>query len=64
LRGRAPQQAAIAQQRKDFEAMITELKKGMKTLVARSKEQDAKIQRASDRIELSRPAPQTALNKQ
>ncbi len=30
------------------EATIAELKKGMETLVARSKEQDGKIQRVSD----------------
>mgnify|MGYP003694680459 CR=1 FL=1 len=47
----AKQEAAIGQQRKDFEATITELKKEMETLVARSKEQDAKIQIVSDRME-------------
>jgi hypothetical protein len=45
------------------EATIAALKKGMETLVARSNEQDAKIQRVSDQIERSRPAPRMALNK-
>src|SRR4029077_13754293 len=44
------------------EATIAELKKGMETLVARSKEQDAKIQKVTDQIEMSRPAPQMVLN--
>ena len=47
----AKQETGIAQQRKDFEATITEVKKGMETMVARAKEQDAKIQRVSDQIE-------------
>jgi len=46
------------------EATIAELKKGMETLVARSKEQEAKIQRVTDQIEMSRPAPQMASNRQ
>jgi trimeric autotransporter adhesin len=44
------------------EATIAELKKGMETLIARSKEQDARIQKVSDQIEMSRPAPQMVLN--
>jgi hypothetical protein len=44
------------------EATITELKKGMEILVVRSKEQEAKIQKVSDQIEMSKPAPRTALN--
>ena len=56
------QEAAIAQQRKDFETTITELKKEMETLVARSKEQDAKIQRVNDRMEISNSATQVAVS--
>jgi hypothetical protein len=44
------------------EATIAELKKGMETLVARSKEQDAKIRKVTDQIEMSRPAPRMVLN--
>jgi hypothetical protein len=46
------------------EATIAELKKGMETLIVRSKEQDAKIQKVSDQIEMSRPAPQMTSNDQ
>jgi predicted nucleic acid-binding Zn-ribbon protein len=58
----AKQEAAIGQQRKDFEATITELKKEMETLVARSKEHDAKIQRVNDRMEISNSATQVAVS--
>jgi len=56
------QDATIAQQRKDFEATISELKKGMETLALRSKEQDVKIQKVSDRIELKAAAKQVAVS--
>jgi septal ring factor EnvC (AmiA/AmiB activator) len=56
------QEATIAQQRKDFEATVSELKKGMETLAVRSKEQDVKIQKASDQIEFSKPVARMALN--
>jgi hypothetical protein len=52
------QETTIAQQRKDFEATISELKKGMETLAVRAKEQDVKIQKVSDQIELGKSAPQ------
>jgi hypothetical protein len=45
------------------EATIVQLKKGMETLVARLKEQDAKIQKVSAQLEISRPAPQLTRNK-
>src|SRR4029077_1100084 len=57
------QETTIAQQRKDFEATISELKKGMETLALRAKEQDAKIQKVSDRIELNTAAKQLAVSK-
>jgi septal ring factor EnvC (AmiA/AmiB activator) len=43
-------------------ATITELKKEMQTVVARLKDQDSKIQRVSNQIDLSKVAPQIALN--
>jgi uncharacterized coiled-coil protein SlyX len=46
--------STIAQQWKDFEATITELKKEMATIVARFKDQDAKIQRVSDPVEIGK----------
>jgi uncharacterized coiled-coil protein SlyX len=60
----AKQETGIAQQRKNFEATLAEVKKGMEIIVARFKEQDAKIQRVSEQIEKSRPAPQIASNHQ
>jgi hypothetical protein len=42
---------------KEQEATIIELKKEMETVVARLKEQDSKIQRVSNQIELSKPSP-------
>ena len=42
------------------EATITELKKEVETVVARLKKQDSKIQKVSDRIEMSKPAPRVA----
>ncbi len=44
------------------ESTITQLRKEMHTVVARLKEQDSKIQKVSDRLELNKPAPQTVLN--
>jgi hypothetical protein len=46
------------------ESTITQLKKGMETVVARLKEQDSKIQKVSAQLEVSKPAPQTVLNNQ
>jgi hypothetical protein len=48
----------MAQQRNDFEATTTQLKQEVETLVARSKEQDARIQRVSDQVELAKPGAQ------
>jgi DNA-binding NtrC family response regulator len=57
------QEATIAQQRKDFEATISELKKGIEALAVRSKEQDVKIQKVSDRIELKAAAKELAVSE-
>ena len=46
------------------EATITQLKKEMETVAAHVKEQDSKIQRVSDQLELSKPAPQMVSNDQ
>jgi hypothetical protein len=56
------QEMAIAQQRKDFDATIAELKKEMETLVVRLRDQDAKIQRVSDQVGMTKPAPRVVLN--
>jgi trimeric autotransporter adhesin len=46
------------------ETTITQLKRGMETVVARLKEQDSKIEKVSAQVEVSKPAPQTVLNNQ
>ena len=51
-------EAKIAKQQKDAEATTTELRKDMETVITRFKEQEARIQRVSDRIEMSKSAPQ------
>jgi hypothetical protein len=49
---------------KEQEATFTQLKKEMESVVAHLKEQDSKIQKVSDQIELNNPAPQMVLNDQ
>jgi hypothetical protein len=51
-------EATVAQQRKDLETTITELKNEMKRFAARSEEQDAKIQKVSAQAELDETASQ------
>jgi Chaperone of endosialidase len=41
------------------EATITQLQKGMETVVAHLKEQESQIQKVSAQLELDKPAPQT-----
>jgi ribosomal protein L16 Arg81 hydroxylase len=47
--------SAMAQQRKDFEATITELKKGIETVTLRLNEQAAQIQKVNAQMEISKP---------
>jgi hypothetical protein len=44
------------------EATITELRKGMQTVVAHLKEQDLKIHKVSAQLELTKPASRVVLN--
>jgi peptidoglycan hydrolase CwlO-like protein len=55
-------EASVAQQRNVFETSIDELKKEMDSLVAHSKEQDAKIQKVSTEVELNKAGPQAIVN--
>ena len=55
-------EAASAQQRNDFEATIAELRKEIAGVVARSRDQDDKIQKVSAQVELNKPGAQTVLN--
>ena len=43
-------------------ATIAQLKKEMGSVVARLKDQESKIQKVSDQLELRKPAPQMVLN--
>jgi hypothetical protein len=43
------------------EATIAQMKSRMDALVAHIKEQDSKIQKVSDRVEMSKAAPQVAI---
>jgi hypothetical protein len=56
-------EVAVAQQRNDFEAAITELKKELQSVAARSKNQDEQIQKVSAQIDLNKPAPRRVANK-
>jgi hypothetical protein len=56
-------EVAVAQQRNDFEAAITELKKELQSVAARSKNQDEQIQKVSAKIEVNTAATQAFANK-
>ena len=47
-----------------LKSVVAQQQKGMELLAAQLKEQDSKLQRVSDQLELSKPAPQTVLNDQ
>jgi hypothetical protein len=49
---------------RQVEKLEAKLAKQEKDFTARLNEQDAKIQQVNDRLELSKPAPQTVLNDQ
>jgi predicted RNase H-like nuclease (RuvC/YqgF family) len=57
-------QAAVAQQKKDFQKATAEQQEEIKALTANLKEQASQIQRVSDKVEMSRPAPQIVGNNQ
>jgi len=60
----AKQEATIAQQQKDFQATVAQQQKEIKALTASLKEQGSQIQKVSDQLELSKPAPRTVVNNQ
>jgi Chaperone of endosialidase len=57
-------QASIAQQRKDSETTAAQQQKEIQALTAQLKEQASQIQKVSAQLQVSKPAPQTALNNQ
>jgi trimeric autotransporter adhesin len=58
------QRAAIAQQRRDFEAIAARQQRQIEELTAQLKEQAAQIQRVSAQVEMSNSAPHLVLNDQ
>jgi hypothetical protein len=56
-------EVAVAQQRNDFDATIAELKKEIAGVVARSRDQDEKIQKVSGRVELNGTVSRKVANK-
>jgi hypothetical protein len=55
--------AAIAQQRDEFKALVTEQRKSIEILTARVKAQDDQLQRVTVRMEQNRVTPTTVANK-
>jgi uncharacterized membrane protein (DUF106 family) len=53
-----------AREMQEHKATISELKKEMETVIARLKQQDSKIQKVSDQVELSKPAPRMVASDQ
>ena len=58
----AKQEAAIGQQREDFEAAVAEQKKEIQALIAATKEQAEQIQKVTARLEVTEPRSRTVLN--
>jgi len=58
------QGTTITRQRKDFGAAIAQQQKQIEALAATVKEQAAQVQKVSAQLEVSKAAPQTALNNQ
>jgi endosialidase-like protein len=56
-------EVVVAQQRNQFEATMTELKKEIERVVARSNDQDQKIQKVTAQIELDDSVSKTVANK-
>jgi septal ring factor EnvC (AmiA/AmiB activator) len=58
------QEATIAEQQKDFQSTLAQQQKEIKALTASLKEQALQIQKVSDQLEVSRPAPQLVADNQ
>jgi septal ring factor EnvC (AmiA/AmiB activator) len=56
------QDATIARQREEFDATITALKKEMATVVAHANEQDSKIQKVSDQVQMNSSAARVVVS--
>jgi hypothetical protein len=60
----AKQEATIAQQQKDFQSTAAQQQQEIKALTASLKEQAARVQKVSDELEVSKPAPQVVADNQ
>jgi len=58
------QKATIAQLRQDFQSRLAQQQKEIKAVTASLKEQASQIQKVSDRLELSKAAPQVVVSNQ
>jgi septal ring factor EnvC (AmiA/AmiB activator) len=56
------QEATIAQQKEDFERAIAQQQEEIKALITSLKAQAAQIQKVSEQLELSKPAPRVVAN--
>jgi endosialidase-like protein len=54
----------VEELKSDFQATVAQQQKEIQALTATVKEQAAQIQKVSDKVELSKPAPRTVLNNQ
>ena len=59
----AQQEATVAKQRRDFQAIAADQGKEIQALLSTVKEQAAQIQNVNARLEVSKTAPQVAANK-
>ena len=55
--------STVAQQQKDFQSTVAQQQKEIKTLTASLKEQASQIQKVSDQLEVSKPAPRLVENR-
>jgi trimeric autotransporter adhesin len=55
--------STLARQRKDFDAVVTEQQRRFQATLAKQEEQIRALQKVSDQLELSKPAPQVVANK-
>jgi trimeric autotransporter adhesin len=56
-------QATVAQQQHEFRAAIAQQRKKMETIVTHLREQAAQIQKVNDQLQVSKPAPQLVVSK-
>jgi len=58
----AKQEVMIARQQKDFQSAIAQQQQNIESVIARLTEQDSKIERVTDQIQLVAPAPRVAVS--